>query len=299
MSSRSRNRMFVCLVTSLLIPAWVAAQGFQRGGNRALPRPAVGTETTTIKGKLKAMSGDVIQVGDDTINQYFVKLPGEAQQISLTGKALASWLTPGLLVRFVATVDAKGKIQDPVHKLDVITLRPPVRQGEVPEQPGVFPATAFGGGEAIGGGDVPAAGGVGAGGGAGKKPAAGRSKEQNGTFKVIGQLTAIKNGEFMVAAGQQFMLRGELKEDAEISIDIADYRHMQIGDEVEAHGWYYPQVPTQIQATKLTIKAAQPLGTALDEKLSPNPEGKPRPDGRNKTKVKPKVKGKDTGQLPF
>ena len=102
----------------------------------------------------------------------------------------------------------------------------------------------------------------------------------------------------MVAAGP-FMLRGELKEDAEISIDIVDYRYMQIGDEVEAHGWYYPQVPTQIQSTKLTIKAAQPLGTALDEKVSSKPDGKPRADGRNKTKVKSKVKGKDTGQLPF
>jgi hypothetical protein len=297
MSSRSRSRMLVCLVTSLLIPAWAAAQGFPRGG-RVMPRPAVGTETATIKGKLKAMSGDVMQVGDDTINQYFVKLPGEAQQISLTGKALASWLKPGLLVRFVATVDAKGKIQNPVHKLDVITLRPPARQGEVPELPGVYPATAFGGGGALGGGDAPAAGGIGAGGGFGEKPAAGRGKEQSRTFKVIGQLTGLKNGEFAVAAGQ-FMLRGELQEDAEISVDIADYRYLQIGDEVEAYGWYYPQVPAQVQATKLTIKVAQPLGTAPDEKLSPKPEGKPRLDGRTKAKVKSKVKGKDSGQLPF
>ena len=292
MSSRSHSYTLICLVTSLLIPAWAAAQGFPRAG-RAIPRPAAGTETATIKGKVQAMSGDVLQIGDDTIKQYFVKLPGEAQQISLTGKALASWLKPGLLVRFVATVDAKGKIQDPVHKLDVITLRPPVRQGEMPEQPGVYPATAFGGGEGLGGGDAPAAGGFGAGGG-GKKPAAGRGKEQSGTFKVIGQLTALKNGEFMVAAGQ-IVLRGELKEDAEISVDIADYRYMQIGDEVEAYGWYYPQVPAQVQALKITIKAAQPLGTEPE----PKPEGKPRGDVRGKSKVKSKVKGKDSGDLPF
>ena len=115
---------------------------------------------------------------------------------------------------------------------------------------------------------------------------------------MIGQLTALKNGEFAVVAGQ-VMLRGELKEDAEISVDIADYRHLQIGDEVVAEGWYYPQVPNQVQSTKITIKAAQPLGTAPDEKLSPKPDGKPRLDGRTKAKLKSKVKGKDSGQLPF
>lgn len=292
MTNRYRRRTAICLVTAFLIPAWAAAQGFQRG--RTTPRPASGTETATIKGKLKAMSGDVIQVGDDTTNQYFVKLPGEAQQISLTGKALTSWLKPGLFVRFVATVDAKGKVQDPVHKLDVITLRPPARKGELPELPGVYPATAFGGAGAFGGGDGPGAEGFGAGAGPGKKPAAGRSKEQSGTFKVIGQLTALKNGEFAVAAGPM-LLRGELKDDAEISVDIADYRYLQIGDEVEAQGWYYLQLPAQVQATKLTVKAAQPLGTAPE----PKPEGKPRSDVRGKSNVKSKVKGKDSGDLPF
>lgn len=292
MSSPSYLRAMVCLATCLLLPAMAVAQVPR--ARPANPRPASGTETATIKGKVKAKQGDVIQVGDDTVKQYFVKLPEEAQQIHLTGKALASWLKPGLMVRFVAAVDAKGKLQDPLHKLDVIVPRSPQRQGELPELPGVYPATAFG---AVGGADAAAAGGFGAGGGFGEKPAVGRAKEQGGTFKVIGQLTALKNGEFAVTTGQM-LLRGELKDDAEITVDIADYRYVQIGDDVEAYGWYYPLEPALVQATKITIKAVQPLGTAPDEKLSPKPDGKPRTEGRTKTK-KPRGKGKDADQLPF
>jgi ribosomal protein S16 len=239
----------------------------------------------TVKGTIKAISGSVVQVGNDTTEQWFVKMPGEAQQIDLVGKAQASWLKPGLMVRFIASFDAKGKAQEPVHKLDIITLRRP-KQGELPELPGLYPTTAFGAGAAA----------AAAGAGFGEKPAPGAAKEQGGPLKVIGQLTAIKNQGFAVSTGQM-LVRGELKDDAEIKVDIADYRWMQVGDAIEAHGWYYPQLPGQVQANRVTITAAQPLGSAPAEKTLSKPEAKTRPETRPKGRVKSKVKEADP--LPF
>ena len=266
-------RTAACLLTLAIWPVGLHAQ----------PKK----ESLQIKGTIKAAQGDIIHVGNETTSEWYVKLPADPQNIFLTGTALPNWLKPGMAVRFVAQFDAKGKAQDPVHKLEVFTPRKP-REGEMPDIPGVFPTTAFGAGA---GGDAPAGPGV----GAAKPGPAAKAKDQGGTYKAVGQLTAVKGREFIVTAGQ-LRLGGELQKDVEISVNIGDYRYMKVGDAVEIGGFYYPPNLAQVQAERITIKAAQPLGTAEDEKPA-KPGLKPRTD--NRTKPKSKGKSKGTEDLPF
>lgn len=248
-------------------------------------------ESVSIKGKIKAVQGDVIHVGNDTSSEWYVRMPAEPQNVFLIGTAPPTWLQAGMFVRFVAQFDAKGKAQQPVHKLDVFTPRKPINN-EPPELPIMSPTTAFG---AAAGGDATE--------GAGAKPApGGRGKDQQAaTFKVVGQVTVYKNRELtvrtMTPRGEPALVRAEVKKDAEISVNIADYRLMKAGDAVDIGGYYYPPNLVQIQADRITIKAAQPLGAADDEK----PTKPTKPGTKVRPKPKSKVKGKAGGteDLPF
>jgi hypothetical protein len=242
-----------------------------------LPPPS---ESARVKGTIKALEGNLMQVipenGKDPI---LVQMPAEVQNIKLTGKALAAWLSPGLTVRLIGRFDLRGKAQDPIRKLDVITLRKPV-PGEVTELPGVYPQIeADAGGGAFDGAGA---------GGRGKS----RAREQGGTFKVIGQITAIRNHQMMVSTGAVNVMV-EVAQDAEIAVEIGDYRFASVGDTVELDGGYYPQAPNQIYARRVTIQSAQPLG-------SPDEEGRPRAESAGKPGSRPgKGKGRDKEKLPF
>ena len=280
------------LVLSLFSPSAVV-----RAQPGAQPKPR--TEQTGCKGVIKEVVGPkIIKVGNDTTSEWLVAMPEQAKDVHLTGKALPGWLIPGRIVRFTAPFDAKGRATEPIAKLDVIELRPQ-RQGEMPEMIGILPAGAVGDAGGAGGGGV-GTGGVGGAAAGGRRPNVGRAKEQGGNYRVVGELQGVKNREIVVmVATVPTKVTAELKENAEISVDIADYTQLQVGDAVEVTGWCYPQNPAQIQATSLTIKAKQALGTEPAEK--PAKSGSKSSTGR--TKPKPKTtkttKTKEPDKLPF
>jgi len=85
-----------------------------------------------------------------------------------------------MTLRFTADLDSRGKVQQPVQKLDVITIRPP-KTGEPPDLPGVWPIA-----EAAG---VP------------KQLRHGRTGSARCHCRVIGQIVKLRKGEMMINAG--------------------------------------------------------------------------------------------------
>ena len=235
----ARTILFASL--SLLLLGSIVSPARAQG---KLPPP---TESARVKGLIKAMEGNLMQViPENSKDLILVQMPAEVQHIKLTGKALAAWLSPGLTVRFIGRFDMRGKAQDPIRKLDVITLRKPV-PGEAVELPGVYPQIETEGG-----------GGAFDGAGAGVRPKP-RGKEPGGMFKVIGQIMAVRNNQLMVGTGAMNVM-AEIAQDAEITVEIGDYRFAAVGDAVEVDGKYYLQAPNQIYANRVTIQSCATVG---------------------------------------
>jgi hypothetical protein len=246
-----------CLTATVLlaIHGTAAAQEFGDWPKPApAPKPEGEVTQVKIKGQIKGARGDLVYVVNEEGAQWVVKMPAEPRQIRLVGAAVPAWLQPGMLVRFSGQFDQNGKPQAPIKRIEVFTYRPP-REGQTPEKPGVFLESAVSG---IGLFQDP--------------NAAAASKIQS--FIIIGQLRGLKKGEMMVAAGA-VPVRVELAEDAEIAVDIADYRWARIDDEIELSGWHYPLIKTQVYATNVTIRSANPIGK-VDEAAVP-PAMPPQP----------------------
>ena len=62
-------------------------------------------------------------------------------------------------------------------------------------------------------------------------------------------------------------------------VDIADYRWVRAGDEIELAGWSYPHLKTHVVATRVTIRTKEPLGPVVEEKSGKKPIGKPAKPG--------------------
>ena len=56
------------------------------------------------------------------------------------------------------------------------------------------------------------------------------------------------------------VLRIELTDDAQVTLDIADYRVAREGDRVELEGWTYRGDVTKVVASRVTITLVEPLG---------------------------------------
>jgi hypothetical protein len=217
-------------------------------------KPRGKVENVQAKGKIRGIQGDVLQVAnEETKQQWLVKMPREPAGIRVSGTARPTYLQPGMMVRFSGQFDAKGNSQAPIEKLEVFTPKP-VKEGMLPDpqQFGIFPEAAFGGQVLEG------------------VPAAGPPKSDVASFVVSGQLRGFRKGELLVAAGAS-LVRAPLAEQAEISVDVPDYRWVRPGDEVEVHGWSYPHLATHVVATRLTIRAGQPFGMVPEEKPVKSP----------------------------
>ncbi len=229
-------------------------------------KPNGPVENVQAKGKIRAIQGDVIQVANEEAKQqWLVRMPREAAGIHVCGTARPTFLQPGLMVRFSGQFDSKGNPQAPIEKLEVFAPKA-VKEGQLPDpqQFGVFPEAAFDGQLFQ---DAPAAG----------QPKA-DAKAEIGSFVVSGQLQGFRKGEIFVAAGQA-LVRAALSDKAEISVDVPDYRWVRVGDEIEASGWSYPHLKTHVVATRVTIRASQPLGLVPEEKPAKSPGGKPAKPG--------------------
>jgi hypothetical protein len=252
--------MFSCLGAGVVLVLAFGAPINGQFGPATTPkreplRPQGKVETLRTTAKIHGIQGDVLFVVDEEGQRWAVKMPSEVQDLHLVADAHLNWLRPGIMVRFTGEFDSKGKAQAPIDKLEAFTLRQP-RQGEIPERVGVFREDAFGGGELFAG-----------------EGADGQSEGEVTSYVVIGQLRGLRDGEMFVAAGPA-LVRTPLAEDAKLSVDLADFSWVRVGDEAEIVGWYYPYLKGRAQATRLTIRSAKPIGFVPKEepdKATPKP----------------------------
>jgi len=215
-------RVLVCLSVCLSAVVAVAQKREKDGQNVRVE----GTVQAVAPGFMKVMSEE---------NQVWVakidtNKPGAYRVV---GSATADWLRPGMLVRFRATFDRKGKVVQPVEQLTVFT---PGKD----DKPGLVSDQRLGGDiNFLEDGD--------------KKP----EEPQTAMFQVTGQLRGLRNGALSVLAGR-VPVQAQLADDAAISVDVADYRLARAGDKVELRG--RPAGQGRMYAQWLKVLAAQPLG---------------------------------------
>ncbi len=227
------------------------------GPLNARPRPL----PISGSGEIVAFRPGFLQV-KTAAGDWLMKIEAPPEKIVLQGTALASWLRPGMLVRFSATLDKKGVAQTPIDELFVFTPNPQYRIGVFPDSELLFDKADQD---------------------KGQSPRNRRRAKSEGRFFVAGRLTSLRDGAMRIDAGEN--IRAQLAETAKIQVDVlGDYSLVRKGDKVEFVGHYYEKGKGILR--DVTITAASPFGTeeahAIDRKNSrakktrqPHEDGKP------------------------
>lgn len=236
-------RTFLALLVGLLLAGNVSAQERRRpqGQREKLPKEA----------KLLGAAPGVIKVQTEDGKQWLVGLGRTAQTVSIVGKADATWLQPGMLVRFSARFDRRGEAIAPIQDISVVTLREGMRFGMTPEN---LPTPGLGSG-AAGGLFKDAAEEQSA---ARKKPRRQpKPKPQDISYTVIGKIAKVRKGDLSIAAGR--LLKAKLAEQPRISVDVSDLSLAPMGTTISLDAWYYPNMPGRAMATRVTIALEKTL----------------------------------------
>jgi hypothetical protein len=264
--------LLVILSSACPTPLW--AQNARPG----VPEPK--REPIRAAGTIKGAANGIMQVTTAAGDQYLVKLdpnikPTNPTQITFSGKADPSFLRPGLLVRFTAKFDKRGRAVEPIELLDIVTQRDGMQLGFTPDG-GISTASSGLFQEA-----KP------------EKPAKQTKKApppDNISAVVIGPLTEAKNGKLTINVGGK-QLKAELAENAKIHFDFGDLSLIKPGDKIEFQGFTYAGVKQQVVANHVTIIAAEPL--KIERKKGPA-SSEPAAD-REKNGDKGTDKGTDKG----
>lgn len=239
------------------------------------------TERAQCVGKLKGMAQGVLQVETDKGERMLVAIEPRAQEVSFIGQATAAFVQPGMLVQFTASLDKKGEAQEKISQLKVIS---PKKETQV----GLQAEGGFAGGELFASSDDDA-----------KKKKKQRASD-TAQYLVTGSVRSIKDGKMYVAA-LGAVVKAELADNCQVSLEVSDIRLAREGDNVEAEGWRYPNQATQMYARRVIITADKPLG-ADDKKRRPTStkeddkksDEKPKAGGEKEGKEKPKETKKDS-----
>jgi hypothetical protein len=253
-----------CLLLWLLICIPATAQN-----RRALPgrpvHPGAGNRvrpaTLRTEGVVKAVRPGIVLMTTAKNENWAVSVPQKLEGIEYHATASPAWLKRNMDVRFSALLDRRGRAQQDVRELTVVTLRQGVAPGLMPEG---APADA-------------------------QQPAqqqAGQRRAGRGRrllavpCLVVGRLLGIRKRTMVVMAGPH-RVEAPLAEDAEIKVQMNDYRLARPGDKVEVSARYYPNQPGRAVGQRLVITAARPLGqvAAADPKTTKQQPDKPASEG--------------------
>lgn len=223
------------VVTIAAFPA--AAQNRRPPGNN----PQQQREPARGAGTIKGPAGAGMEVQTDGGDRYLVQVEQQSQQIEYLGSAEHSWLHPGLIVRFTAIVDKRGKIQEPISQIDAITMRDGYVLGVVIDNP-----TNNNDGAGLFQDPKP------------EKPAKKPTVPDNVPATIIGRLTEFKNGKFQVQIPGK-MIKGELAEGAKISIDYGNLSLVKPGDKIDFQGWSPAGMKQLVYANRVTVTATEKL----------------------------------------
>jgi hypothetical protein len=180
-------------------------------------------------------------------------------KIVVTGSAKASWLKPGMFIKFTATFDEKGIGQQAINQMQVF----------IPSKEDPLGAYRAAGGNAGNLFDD-------------EKPAGAKPKPQKATarFDISGQLRGIRDGVLYVNAGGA-TLRVPVAEKCNISVAINGFQLCRVGDSVTLDAWYpTPQKALgRAQANRLDIAAAKPFeGKSGNKRPAPKDKDKDKPE---------------------
>ncbi|MBN2296251.1 MAG: hypothetical protein JXM70_27725 [Pirellulales bacterium] len=201
-----------------------------------------------LKGKIEAIKFGMVKIGTDDGNSWLVSIPRNAE-IRVLGTAETSFLQPGQFVRFKAKIDAQGTAQEKVAKLAIFTRT----QTSVL---GFFPESGFSGGpdaamEAEAEADTKSH---------KKKKERTKNKKpqlQAAVYEVNGQLMPAKRSGQWSVNTPQGSISFELAEDAELSVEIADYRYAKPGDEISCSA--FQKGERMASARSVEIQLSEPL----------------------------------------
>ena len=270
-----RFSSLLCLAILIGLPglAWCQKRGEKRD-----------TEPARCVGKLKGIAQGVLQVETDKGERMLVAIDPRAQEVSFIGEATPAFVQPGMLVQFSASLDKKGEAQEKINQLKVVSPKKEIQIGLQSEG-------GFAGGELFASGEDD-----------GKKKKKQRAAD-SGQYLVTGTVRSIKDGKMYVAAGA--VVKAELADNCQVSLDVADIRLAREGDNVEAEGWRYPNQATQMVARRVSITADKPLGveekkrrptsTKEDDKKPDDkkPDEKPKAGAEKEDQEKPTEAKKD------
>jgi hypothetical protein len=88
-------------------------------------------------------------------------------------------------------------------------------------------------------------------------------------LNVAGRIAGVEQGKIRVAAGDA-VIEAELAEKATISVDLNNIVLARPGDKVSVNGWYLQK--GQGWATRLLVRAAQPLANPKKDRVVVSPE---------------------------
>lgn len=233
----------LCLTWLLLMPAALSVA--QEKGKMGEKVSASGTITAVGPGVMQVMSA----AGD----QWQVALDPKAE-VYVSGTASPSFLRPGMLVKFSGKFNKKAEAVEPLSSITVFTPRAEKpRQGE--EGGGNSSDLAKGLFEV----DEPAP--------------AGEKKKPVEAFDVSsgGAIVSARGGKLSVR-GPAGTFKMTLASDAEVALDVNDYRLARAGDKIELEGWTYQGDVTKVVANRVSIRLAEPLGEKKKEPVKPKSE---------------------------
>jgi hypothetical protein len=254
-------------------------------GERRQPQPEIQREPLQCAGTVKQVGRGVIGLTTEAGDQWAVQVEARPQDLSFTGSADATFVKPGMWIRFTTRLTRTGNAQEPIATAEIYTPREGFGVGVYPE----------GAGE-IGGGE----------GGALFAPTEEKPKpkaepkpkirDEDVVYRVGGQVSKISRlGELTINAGGA-SVKAKFAEEAKISVDVADLSFLQAGDKVEVTGWYPAGTKGRAVATQVRASASQPLADASKKKKpapaaeKPAEEGEPRAEKPGEGEKKPEAK---------
>jgi hypothetical protein len=258
---------FLAIVAGLIVPGVGAAQVFDAGQQQA---GQIQREALRCSGTVKELGNGLVHMMTTEGEQWLVKVEAMPKDIAYAGAADASFLQPGMLVRFSSHLSKRNQATDPVASITVTSLREGDELGVKSDAVG---ATAGPGAALFGDQPDPKA----------KVKAKPKPKAEDNTVYVItGQLTRIgRTGDMTINAGGT-NIKADLAKEVSVALDMGDLSYLQPGDKFDFEGWHIAGQKGQAWAMKVTAEAAQPLTEQAKKK------GKTAPAAAKKT-------GADTG----
>ena len=244
-----------------------------------IQQPQVQREALQCSGTVKQVGRGVIGVTADSGDQWLVQVEARPQDLSFTGTAEASFVKPGMWIRFTSKLTRRGDAKDPIASAEIYTPGEGNGVGVYAEG-----TDQVGGGGERGGLFTPAE----------EKPVAKakpkaepKVRDEDTVYRVGGQVSKISRlGELTISAGGT-SVKAKLAEDAKISVNMGDLAYLQVGDKIEFRGWYPAGTKGQAVANQVTASASQPL-TDTSKKKKPAPAvDKPAAEGDQPKADKP------------